>query len=64
MEYLILIALVVFLFIIIKSTSYWIRFRIKMILAMIGVTYKISDSLVFIISAVIFYVVYGVIFSK
>ena len=52
------------LFYILKLDSPWVSIRIEMALAMIGVNYKPNKKVTFIVAAIVFYIVFGVIFDR
>ena len=52
------------LFYILKLDAPWVRIRIEMTLAMIGIDYKPSKATSVIVAAVGLFIVYGVIFER
>ena len=52
------------LFYVLKLDASWVRVRIEMTLAMVGIDYKPSRRVCFIIAVIVFYLIYGVIFNR
>ena len=59
-----LLAAIGVLFYILRLDSPWISIRVEMALSMVGIDYKPSKKAAFIIAAIVFYVVFGVIFDR